>query len=91
MIKPKKNSLFKERVLKVVRNISKGKVLTYGEVAKCAGNVGAARAVGTIMSQNYNKAVACHRVIRSDGKIGNYNRGGEAKKRVLLKKEGYIN
>jgi O-6-methylguanine DNA methyltransferase len=81
---------FKEKVLDVVRKIPKGKVLTYGEVAKKAGNPGAARAVGAIMRTNYRPDVPCHRVIRSDGKIGNYNRGGAAAKTALLKKEGAI-
>ncbi len=83
-------SLFKERVLKVVRDIPKGKMLSYGEVAKYAGNPGAARAVGTIMKSNFDKTVPCHRVIRSDGKIGEYNRGGPNKKRALLVREGAL-
>jgi O6-methylguanine-DNA--protein-cysteine methyltransferase len=40
------------------------------------------------MKNNYDPTVPCHRVIRSDGKIGAYNRGGPAKKRALLKAEG---
>jgi O-6-methylguanine DNA methyltransferase len=62
--------------------------MSYGEVAKQAGNPGASRAVGTIMKNNYDPTVPCHRVIRSDGKIGEYNRGGTEKKRALLKAEG---
>jgi O-6-methylguanine DNA methyltransferase len=81
---------FTERVLGIVAKIPKGKTLTYKDVAKLAGNGKAARAVGTIMSKNYNLKVPCHRVIRSDGKIGNYNRGGSTKKREMLIKEGAI-
>ncbi|HTH92872.1 MAG TPA: MGMT family protein [Candidatus Paceibacterota bacterium] len=81
---------FKEKVLDVVRNIPKGKTMTYGEVAKKAGNAKAARAVGTYMRQNYDPTVPCHRVLRSDGSIGNYNRGGSEAKRALLIKEGAI-
>ena len=81
---------FTEKVKEVVRKIPKGKVLTYKEVAKKAGNVKAARVVGIVMSKNYDKNIPCHRVIRSDGKVGNYNRGGEAAKRKLLKTEGYL-
>lgn len=81
---------FKEKVLDVVRKIPKGKTMTYGEVAKKAGNAGAARAVGSYMRQNYDPTVPCHRVLRSDGTIGNYNRGGEAAKRALLIKEGAL-
>ncbi|HZS42807.1 MAG TPA: MGMT family protein [Candidatus Paceibacterota bacterium] len=80
---------FKEKVYKVVKKIPKGKVLTYKEVAMKIGHPKAYRAVGTILSQNYQKDVPCHRVIRTDGKIGNYNRGGASAKRRILIKEGY--
>jgi O-6-methylguanine DNA methyltransferase len=80
---------FKEKVLKIVSAIPKGKVLTYKEVAILAGRPRAYRAVGTILSQNYNPAIPCHRVIRSDGKPGNYNRGAR-KKIELLKREKAI-
>lgn len=79
---------FKERVLAVVRKIARGKTMTYGEVAAKAGNPRAARAVGGYMKRNYDRTVPCHRVIRSDGKIGEYNRGGPVKKRKLLEEEG---
>lgn len=81
-------SEFKTRVYAVVRKIPKGKVLTYAQVAKRVGFPHASRAVGTVLSQNYDLKIPCHRVIRSDGKIGNYNRGGNRAKRVLLIKEG---
>lgn len=80
---------FKERVLNVVRSIPRGSTLSYGEVAKRAGNPGAARAVGTLMKQNYDESVPCHRVIKSDGSLGAYNRG-EAEKRRILEEEGAI-
>lgn len=79
---------FKEHVLAVVRKIPKGSVMTYQEVAKRAGNERAARAVGGYMKANYDPSVPCHRVIRSDGKIGEYNRGGPKKKCALLLREG---
>jgi O-6-methylguanine DNA methyltransferase len=81
---------FADKVRAVVRTIPKGSVMTYGAVAKKAGFPGAARAVGAIMKDNYDKTVPCHRVIRSDGKIGEYNRGGPDAKRALLIKEGAI-
>ena len=81
---------FKEKVLQIVREIPKGNTMTYGTVAKKAGNPGAARAVGAYMKDNYDKTVPCHRVIRSDGTIGDYNRGGPDAKRALLIKEGAI-
>ena len=71
----------------MVRRIPRGKVLSYGEVAERAGYPKASRAVGTLMKQNFNAAVPCHRVIRSDGWPGEYNRGME-KKVALLKSEG---
>lgn len=81
---------FKEKVLKIVSKIPKGKTMTYKEVAVKAGSPGASRVVGNIMKQNYRKDIPCHRVIRSDGKIGDYNRGGKSAKQRILKKEGAI-
>ena len=81
---------FKERVLAVVRGIPKGKTMSYQEVAAAAGNPGAARAVGTIMSHNNDKNVPCHRVIRADGKIGQYNGLQGADKADILRREGAI-
>ena len=80
---------FTERVKSIVRKIPKGNVLTYAAVARKAGSPGASRAVGTIMAKNFDPKVPCHRVIKSDGGLGNYNRGGTAAKRKLLISEGY--
>jgi methylated-DNA-[protein]-cysteine S-methyltransferase len=81
---------FKEKVLEIVSKIPKGRVMTYKQVAEKAGSPRAARAVGSIMKANYNKNIFCHRVIRSDGKIGDYNRGGSAEKLRKLRAEGAI-
>jgi len=78
---------FKEKVFKVVRGIQQGQVMTYAEVAKRAGNAKAARAVGSILKTNYDSKIPCHRVIRSDGGLGGYNRGGGNKKLAILRKE----
>jgi methylated-DNA-[protein]-cysteine S-methyltransferase len=78
---------FKELVMNVVRIIPKGKVLTYKEVARLVGSPNAYRAVGNILNKNYNQNIPCHRVIRSDGTAGGYNRGIQRKK-SLLKSEG---
>lgn len=86
----RKEKSFQEKVLNVVRKIPKGKTLTYKEVAEKAGSPGASRAVGSIMAANFRPDVPCHRVIRSDGKIGEYNRGGPSAKYKLLKKEGAV-
>ena len=80
---------FKEKVLKVVAKIPKGKVLSYKEVARKAGSPDASRAVGSIMKANLDPKIPCHRVIRSDGGVGEYNRGGTKKKMEILKKEGW--
>lgn len=66
---------FKEKVLEVVGKIPRGKVLTYKEVAKRVGSPKASRAVGNILHNNHDPKIPCHRVIRSDGKAGGYNRG----------------
>lgn len=80
------SSSFQEKVFKIVKNIPIGEVLTYQEVAKKVGNVRAYRAVGNILNKNYDPTIPCHRVIRSDGAVGGYNRGIR-KKIALLKKE----
>ena len=63
-----------------------GRTLTYKQVAILAGNPKSYRAVGNILHTNYDATVPCHRVIRSDGKTGGYNRG-PVLKADLLKKE----
>lgn len=75
---------FQNRVYEVVRQIPRGMVMTYGDVAKAAGSPGAARAVGTILSHNFDPAIPCHRVIRGDGTPGYYNRGEDAKRAILI-------
>jgi len=82
-------SNFALRVRDIVARIPQGKTLTYTEVARRAGSPKAARAVGTLLSLNYDKNIPCHRVIRTDGTPGGYNRGMK-RKLVLLKKEGAL-
>jgi methylated-DNA-[protein]-cysteine S-methyltransferase len=84
------NESFTERVRAVVRKIEKGKMMTYKAVAAKAGSPHAARAVARIMAANYDPLIPCHRVVRSDGGLGGYNRGGIEAKRRLLKKEGAL-
>lgn len=79
---------FTTTVKNIVAAIPKGSVMTYKEVAVAAGNPKAARAVANIMAANYDPKVPCHRVIRTDGGLGGYNRGGVDKKREILLKEG---
>jgi methylated-DNA-[protein]-cysteine S-methyltransferase len=79
---------FAKRVYDVVGKIPKGETMTYKEVASAAGSPKASRAVGNIMSKNYDPKIPCHRVVRSDGAMGGYNRGGADRKREILTKEG---
>lgn len=80
---------FRDRVLEVVSAIPAGEALTYAEVAGRAGSPRACRAVGNILNKNYDPAVPCHRVVRSDGSLGGYNRGAR-KKRERLAQEGFL-
>jgi len=87
---------FSQNVINIVKKISKGKTLTYKEVAKKAGNERASRAVGNVLNRyfaycqkNKKPIIPCHRVVRSDGKIGGYALG-ENKKIKMLKKEKAI-
>ena len=78
---------FRKKVLDVVKKIPRGKILSYKLVAKLAGKPKAWRAVGNILNKNQDPEIPCHRVIRSDGKVGGYNKGAK-KKIALLKREG---
>ncbi len=88
-IKPKNNDSFRTRVESVVRTIPKGQTKSYKEVAILADCPDGARAVARIMANNYDLTVPCHRVIKSDGRLGGYNRGGERRKREILMAEGW--
>lgn len=81
---------FEQKVKSIVSKIPKGKTMTYKSVAAKAGSPNAARAVGSIMKANYDPNVPCHRVIRSDGQIGDYNRGGREEKIRKLRAEGVV-
>lgn len=88
--KPSKMISFAEKVRAVVKTIPKGSVMTYKDVAAAAGNPRAARAVANTMAKNFDETVPCHRVIRSDGTVGGYNRGGHTVKKQLLLNEGAV-
>ncbi|HEX2169170.1 MAG TPA: MGMT family protein [Nitrososphaera sp.] len=75
-------------VYDIVAQIPEGKVTTYGDIARALGHPGASRAIGKILNRNPNPVTTpCHRVIKSDGKLGGYV-FGTIKKKELLKKEG---
>ncbi|OGZ98594.1 MAG: hypothetical protein A3C07_04025 [Candidatus Sungbacteria bacterium RIFCSPHIGHO2_02_FULL_47_11] len=78
---------FQKKVYQVVKRISRGSVLTYKGIASAIGRPKAVRAVGNTLNKNRDSWVPCHRVIRSDRKIGGYNRGAVAKIK-LLRQEG---
>lgn len=80
---------FTEKVLNVVKRIPKGKTLSYKQVAEKAGSKNAFRAVGNILKKNYLSEIPCHRVIKSSGETGEYNRGRENKINIL-RKEGAL-
>lgn len=80
---------FAKRVYSVVASIPRGKTLTYKEVAALAGSPNAFRAVGTLLSHNWDPNIPCHRVIRSDGTAGEYNRGAQ-RKCEWLREEGAL-
>jgi len=78
---------FEEKVYAIVKKIPRGKVLTYQEVAVKLGNRKLARAIGHALKKNCDAKIPCHRVIRSDGKIGGFRRGSFAKIKIL-RREG---
>lgn len=86
---------FQKKVYEIVKRIPQGKVLSYGEVAGLAGYPKAWRAVGNALNKSAPPAggrrtkIPCHRIIKSDGKIGGY-RYGAKRKASLLKKEGIM-
>ncbi len=79
---------FQQQVWDAIAKIPKGEVTTYGEIADYLGTK-AVRAVGTAVGKNpYAPEVPCHRVVLSNGKIGNYSgEGGVSRKIALLKAE----
>jgi len=77
---------FRQKVFDIVKEIPCGMTLTYKEVAERVGRPKAFRAVGNILNKNYDPN-PCHRVIRSDGSFGGYNRGMEAKVDLLIKEK----
>ena len=83
---------FQIKVWKEITKIPKGKTKTYKEIAINIGHPNSARAVANACGSNPNPiTVPCHRVIRTDGKIGGYSGpGGINKKIKLLEKENII-
>ncbi len=77
---------FSEKVYTLCRKIPKGKVSTYGEIAKKL-NSRAYRAVGNALNKNKSSEVPCHRVVDSKGELHGFATGLR-NKAELLRKEG---
>lgn len=81
---------FKDKVYEYTRKIPRGKVATYGQLARLAGVSKAARAVGMCMRTNPDAPhTPCHRVVSANGSLTGYSAtGGIAQKRKMLILEG---
>jgi methylated-DNA-protein-cysteine methyltransferase-like protein len=80
---------FTEKVLKLIQSIPKGKVLTYGRIAKLAGNPQAARQVSWILHSSTKKYnLPWHRVINSKGLIALRSEMEKEQQKLLLEREG---
>lgn len=78
------STAFAAEVLRVTARIPAGQTRTYAWVAKEVGRPGAVRAVGSALARNpVPLLIPCHRVIRSDGGLGDYLFGVETKERLL--------
>lgn len=83
---------FYEKCYEILKNVPRGRVTTYGEIASAIGNKKSYRAVGNAMNKNINSFISggnvpCHRVIKSSGEVGGFAYG-QKKKIEMLKKEG---
>jgi O-6-methylguanine DNA methyltransferase len=76
-------------VLRLMRRIPAGSVVTYGDLAAWAGRPGAARAVGNIMRTARMPGLPYHRVVAAGGRVGGYG-SSPALKAALLRAEGLI-
>lgn len=80
---------FEQAVLRKALEIPFGEVRSYAWVAREIGHVRAVRAVGTALARNpIPLFIPCHRVVRSDGAVGDYGAGGPEAKRAMLQHEG---
>ena len=83
---------FQLKIWKYLKKIPKGSLKTYSQVAKAIGKPKAVRAVANAIGKNpYPPSIPCHRVIRSDGKLGGYSGKGGIKQKLKLLKSEKIN
>jgi len=79
--------MFSEKVFELVKKIPRGRVTTYGDVARAL-NTKAYRAVGQALKRNKSPQVPCHRVVKSSGELGGF-RGKETREKArILRSEG---
>ena len=72
------------KVYKKLLQVPEGKITTYSDLARAVGVIDGQRAIGNIMKKNpFPVVVPCHRVVKSDGKIGRYTYGERVKSRML--------
>jgi methylated-DNA-[protein]-cysteine S-methyltransferase len=77
-------SAFEHGVAVALSATSFGELISYADLALAAGYPGAARAVGNFMAKNpWPVIIPCHRVIRSDGRIGGFSYGEDWKRRLI--------
>lgn len=82
---------FERAVLLKAREIPRGEVRTYAWIASQIGHPKAVRAVGSALRKNpVPVLIPCHRVVRSDGQLGEYSLGGSGDKRTILAAEGVV-
>ena len=86
---PLKGTEFEVKVWKEISKIPYGETRTYKDLAIAIGKPDSARAVANACGKNpYPPIIPCHRVIRTDGKLGGYSgKGGVKTKKKLLKQE----
>lgn len=80
----------KEKVYEFLKTVPRGKVTTYGQIARQLGNKHFSRVVGNILHNNPAPgAIPCHRVVNRKGQVApNFAFGGGAMQRLLLEQEG---
>jgi len=82
----------KDKVYEFVKNIPKGKVATYGQIAEYLGNKNLSRVVGNILHRNPDPTnIPCHRVVNGKGQVSDaFAFGGMQAQKRLLEKEGIV-
>ncbi len=81
-----------QKIYELIKTIPKGKVVTYGQIAKYLGNKNLARVVGNALHKNPDSStIPCHRVVNYKGELSKaYAFGGESAQRKRLEEEGIV-